>query len=396
MDRVMHFFVKDYNNINSAAVRAKSGKTAGIIGIISNLLLFAIKLIAGLLSMSVAMIADAVNNLSDSASSIVLLIGFKLSEKPADGKHPFGHARIEYVTGMIVSFIIIVLGIQLVISSGQDILAPRETEYGVLTFVILGVSIVIKVWQALFYRSVGRHIRSEAIFATSFDSRNDVLVTSAILIGAVITQLTGFNLDGYLGLAVAIFIVISGIMLVIDTTNPLLGSPPDDELVTEIHKKIMSYDGVLGMHDLTVHNYGEGRTFASVHCEVPAEEDILTSHDVIDNIERDFKRDLNINLVIHLDPIVTNDERTNALKENVVEEVRGIDERLSIHDFRVVWGRSHTNVIFDVAVPFDLDKSDAEIEAEITEAVHKINETYFAVMIIDRTDSNETAYGTVN
>ncbi len=385
MDKIMKIFVKDYDNAASPEVRMKSGKTAGIIGIVSNFILVVIKLIAGLLSGGVAMIADAVNNLSDAASSLVLLIGFKLSEKPADEGHPFGHARIEYITGMIVSFIVIILGIQLGITSGQKIIEPQKTEYSALTFVILGVSILIKIWQALFYRSVGKHLRSEAIFATSYDSRNDVIVTSVILIGAVITVTTGFNLDGYLGLVVAIFILISGIMLIIDTSNPLLGTPPSDALVESIQEKIMSYEGILDMHDLTVHNYGPGRIFASVHCEVAAEEDILTSHDIIDNIERDFKHNMSINLVIHLDPIVTNDERTNGLKEKVEKAIKQIDENLSIHDFRVVWGKSHSNVIFDVVAPFAMTESDEEIEAAATEAVQGIDTSYYAVVEIDRT-----------
>ena len=301
----MKAFVPGYGAQDTPQVREKSGKVAGAVGIATNLLLFAIKLAAGLVSGSVAVMADAVNNLTDSGSSIVMLVGFKLAGKPADEKHPFGHARIEYLSGVIVSFIVLFLGLELGRTSFEKIISPQPADFSALALVILVVSVLLKLWQCFFYRSVGKTIHSDTVFATSSDSRNDAIATTVVLLGALITRFTSVNLDGFLGLAVAVFIVVSGVKLIMETGNPLLGTAPDAALVRTIYEKILSYPGIFGIHDLTVHNYGEGKCFASVHCEVPAEEDILVSHDIIDNIERDFQRDMGIQLVIHLDPVVT-------------------------------------------------------------------------------------------
>lgn len=381
---LMRLFVKNYGDPNDLKAREKSGRVAGAVGIATNLLLFAIKLITGLLSGSVAILADAVNNLTDSGSSIIMLVGFKLAGKPADDKHPFGHARIEYLAGVIVSFIVLFLGLQLALTSFQKIFEPEQAQYSLPTLLTLAVSILIKLWQCLFYRSVGRTIQSEAIFATSSDSRNDVVATAVVLLGAGITVLTGWNLDGVMGMAVAVFIIISGVKLILDTGNPLLGTAPDKELVEQIYHKILAYNGVLGIHDLTVHNYGVGKCFASVHCEVSAERDILVSHDLIDNIERDFQHELGIQLVIHLDPVVTGDERTDALHAEVRDCVHAVYPQVSIHDFRVVWGITHTNVVFDVAAPYSLPDSDEEIRRRIAEVIHGLNETCHAVVTVDR------------
>lgn len=383
-DSIMSVFVKGYGTGEDPKVREKSGRVAGAVGIATNLLLFAIKLAAGLLSHSVAILADAVNNLTDSGSSIIMLVGFKLAGKPADEKHPFGHARIEYLSGVIVSFIVLFLGLQLGMTSVQKILAPEEAEFSALALGVLAASVLIKLWQCFFYRSVGKKISSEAIFATSSDSRNDVIATSVVLLGAAVTRFTGVNLDGFLGLAVAVFIVVSGVKLIMETGDPLLGMAPDQELVRSIYEKILTYDGVIGIHDLTVHNYGVGRRFASVHCEVPAEEDILVSHDIIDNIERDFLKNENIQLVIHLDPVVTGDERTNALQKQVREVVHRIYPQVSLHDFRVVWGITHSNIVFDVAAPFSLEDTDEEIRDRIAHEIHLLDQSYRTVITIDR------------
>lgn len=383
-DAIMKVLVKDYDCPERPEVREKSGRAAGAVGIVTNLLLFAIKFIAGLLSNSLAILADAVNNLSDSGSSVVMLVGFKLAGKPADEKHPFGHARMEYLSGVTVSFIVLFLGLQLGISSVQKIISPEEAEFGGPALAILGISILIKLWQCFFYRSVGKKIRSEAVLATSGDSRNDAITTTVVLLGAVITRLTSVNLDGFLGLAVAVFIVISGIKLIMETGNPLLGEAPEPELVRSIYEKILSYDGIIGLHDLTVHNYGAGRCFASVHCEVPAEEDILKSHDVIDNIERDFKEQEHIQLVIHLDPVVTNDPRTSLLHEQVLQAVRELYPQASIHDFRVVWGVTHSNVVFDVAMPFSVTDTEQQIVESVSRAVSQLDPSYRTVVTVDR------------
>ncbi len=381
---IMRAFVPGYGQRDDAQVREKSGKVAGPIGIATNLLLFAIKLAAGFLSGSVAVMADAVNNLTDSGSSIVMLVGFKLAGKPADEKHPFGHARMEYLSGVIVSFLVLFLGLELGRTSVEKIISPQPADFNLLALGILAVSVVIKLWQCFFYRSVGKTIHSDTVFATSSDSRNDAIATTVVLLGALITRFTGANLDGVLGLAVAVFIVISGVKLVIETGNPLLGVAPDEALVKQIYEKILSYEGVFGIHDLTVHNYGEGKCFASVHCEVPAERDILLSHDIIDNIERDFEKDLGIHLVIHLDPIVTGDERTNKLREQVGKLLHVVVPQASMHDFRVVWGVTHSNVVFDVAVPFSLQDSDQQIQERISQAVQTLDPTYRTVITVDR------------
>ena len=383
-DGIMKAFVPGYGKKDEPSVREKSGRVAGMVGIVTNLLLFAIKLAAGLLSGSVAVMADAVNNLTDSGSSIVMLVGFKLAGKPADEKHPFGHARIEYLSGVIVSFIVLFLGVELGMTSVEKIISPEAAEFNALTLTVLVVSILIKLWQCFFYRSVGKTIHSDTVFATSSDSRNDVIATSVVLLGAVITQLTDLNLDGFLGLAVAAFIVVSGVKLIMETGNPLLGMAPDEGLVKTIYEKILSYEGIFGIHDLTVHNYGEGKCFASVHCEVPAERDILISHDIIDNIERDFQRDLGIHLVIHLDPVVTEDERTNKLRDQVRKLMHVVYPQASVHDFRVVWGVTHSNVVFDIAVPFSLKETDQQIKERVDQAVRTLDPDYRTVVTVDR------------
>lgn len=364
--------------------REKMGRIAGAVGIGTNLLLFAIKLMAGWISGSVAIMADAVNNLTDSGSSIIMLVGFRLSGKPADKEHPFGHARIEYLCGVIVSFIVLFLGLELGKSSVGKIFSPEEAEFGPAALGVLAVSILIKLWQCLFYLRVGRKINSQSLIATASDSRNDVISTAAVLLGAVITRVSGVNLDGYLGLLVAVFIVVSGVKLIMETADPLLGPAPEEGLVREIYEKIRGYEGIMGIHDLTVHSYGQGRTFASVHCEVPAEEDILISHDLIDNIERDFLTDDNIHLVIHLDPVITCDEKANELRGRVLQSVKELYPEAAIHDFRVVWGVTHSNVLFDVAAPFSIKDSDSEVKEKVTRAVEALDPSYRPVIAVDR------------
>ena len=383
-DSIMKLFVAGYGKQDEPRIREKSGRVAGAIGIMTNFLLFAIKLAAGFISGSVAVMADAVNNLTDSGSSIIMLVGFKLAGKPADEKHPFGHARIEYLAGVIVSFVVLFLGLQLGMTSIEKIITPQPAEFNALSLSILVISIAVKLWQCFFYRSVGKTIHSDTVFATSSDSRNDVIATSVVLLGAVITKFTSLNLDGYLGLAVAVFIVVSGVKLIMETGNPLLGMAPDEALVKSIYEKILSYEGIFGIHDLTVHNYGEGKCFASVHCEVPAERDILVSHDIIDNIERDFQRDLGIHLVIHLDPVVTEDERTNKLREQVRNLLRVVYPQASLHDFRVVWGVTHSNVVFDIAVPFSLKVTDQQIKERVDQAIKTLDPDYRTVVTVDR------------
>ncbi|MDD6330434.1 MAG: cation diffusion facilitator family transporter [Firmicutes bacterium] len=383
-DLILRIFVRDHKNTEDPAVRDKCGRVAGAVGIVTNFLLFLMKIIVGTVFHSVSVTADAVNNLTDSGSSVVTLIGFKMASKPADEKHPFGHARIEYLSGVIVSFIVIFLGLQLGMSSIEKIITPEENALTPVALVVLIISILAKLWQCLFYRKVGRMIKSESVEATSKDSRNDVIATSVVLLGAVITMLTGVNLDGYMGAAVALFIVFSGVQLTISTADPLLGQAPEGELVQTITEKMLSYPGIIGMHDLAVHNYGVGRCFASAHCEVDAKNDILVSHDLIDNIERDFSRDLGIHMVIHLDPVIVGDARTDALHCKVQSLVTALYPTVTIHDFRVIWGVTHSNIVFDAAVPFAVKDSDAVITQKLEAEIQKLDPDYRTVVTIDR------------
>jgi cation diffusion facilitator family transporter len=378
-------FIKNPENTSNPAVRRRYGNVAGAVGIATNILLFFIKIIIGTFSGSIAMTADAINNLSDSGSSLVTLVGFKISGKPADSGHPFGHGRMEYIAGLIVSFIIVIIGYQLVVSSVQKTINPQETRYDVYVFAVLAVSIAVKVWQCLFYRKIGRKIDSLTLIATSSDSRNDVLATAAVLIAAIISLLTGFNLDGYMGAAVGLFILISGMKLTFETISPLLGAAPKKDLVNRIRSKVLSYDHIMGIHDLSVHSYGQSDCFASVHCEVSAEQDVMQSHDIIDNIERDFLED-GIHLVIHLDPVVTGDQKTNELKTRVEDIVGEISPRIGLHDFRAVWSITHTNLIFDVVVPYDFERSDAELIRLISVRISELDPTYNAVITVDHDD----------
>ena len=382
-DLILRIFVRDHKNTEDPAVRDKCGRVAGAVGIVTNFLLFLMKIIVGTVFHSVSVTADAVNNLTDSGSSVVTLIGFKMASKPADEKHPFGHARIEYLSGVIVSFIVIFLGLQLGMSSVEKIITPEENALTPVALVVLVISILAKLWQCLFYRKVGRMIKSESVEATSKDSRNDVIATSVVLLGAVITMLTGVNLDGYMGAAVALFIVFSGVQLTISTADPLLGQAPEGELVQTITEKMLSYPGIIGMHDLAVHNYGVGRCFASAHCEVDAKNDILVSHDLIDNIERDFSRDLGIHMVIHLDPVIVGDARTDALHCKVQSLVTALYPTVTIHDFRVIWGVTHSNIVFDAAVPFAVKDSDAVITQKLEAEIQKLDPDYRTVVTID-------------
>ena len=381
---ILRLFVRNAHRTKDPKVRADCGKVAGLVGIVTNLLLFGAKMLIGTLFHSVSITADAINNLTDSGSAIITMVGFKLAEKPADEKHPFGHARIEYLTGVIISFLVLFLGVEMGMSSIEKILHPAENTLTTAALLVLVLSVLVKLWQCLFYRKVGRMIRSETLEATSKDSRNDVISTAVVLVGAAISMFTGIHLDGWLGMAVAVMIIVSGVQLILDTADPLLGQAPDKELVDAIRAKILSYDGILAMHDLAVHSYGAGRCFASVHCEVDAHRDALESHDLIDNIERDFKKEMQIQLVIHMDPVVLNDPRANALKAQVQERCHALYPEVTLHDFRVVWGVTHSNVVFDLAVPFSVDDADAAVRVKVTEAVEALNPTYRAVITIDR------------
>ena len=381
---LIKLFMKDKTDVNSQSVRGSYGKLAGIVGIISNVILFVVKLFAGIISGSISITADAVNNLTDGAGALVTLVAFKLSERPADDDHPYGHARYEYISGVIVSCMIIVIGFQFLASSFQKIIEPSAVEYTLAFWVILAVSIIIKLWLGVFNSKIGKIINSSSLEAAAVDSRNDVIITGVVLVSAVFSYFTGIVIDGYMGVLVAIFILYSGIGLIRETLSPLLGEAPDGELVEQIQKKILNYDSVIGLHDLMVHNYGPNRQFASVHVEFPADQDIILSHDIIDNIERDFASEFQISLVVHLDPVVTNDPILNEWKDKVIKIVQNISLELDIHDFRMVKGISHNNLIFDVVVPHGYETGNKTLRTQISDEVKKIDSDYLCIITIDQ------------
>jgi len=383
-------FIKEYENYADATVRENYGKLAGVVGIVSNIILCVMKMLIGIISGSIAIIADAVNNLTDASSSVITLVGFKLASMPEDEEHPYGHARIEYLTGLLVSIIIIIVGIELLTSSIDKIMHPVTPEFSIATILVLVLAILIKVWQALFNFSVGKKINSLTLIATGTDSRNDVISTTVVLVSLLITHFTNINLDGYVGCLVALFIIWSGIQLVRETSSPLLGEAPDPELVKSIEVKTLSYNGVLGIHDLVVHNYGPGRIFASIHIEVDANGDIMESHDMIDNIERELSEELRIHLVAHLDPIQTDDPILNQVREKVGELLEEIEGVVSFHDFRMVSGPSHTNIIFDIVLSHNCTLKEAAITEKVQNFVRTIDENYFVVITFDRVFSKMT------
>ncbi len=383
-DILTKIFVKHSENISEPSVRTAYGKFAGGVGIVCNLILFAFKFIVGTLSGSMSITADAVNNLSDASSSIISLLGFRLAGKPADPEHPYGHARYEYLSGLAVAVIILIIGFELGRSSLDKILHPSAVKFSWITAVVLIASIAVKLWMALFNTKIGKKINSQTLIATAADSRNDVITTSAVLIAAVVSRFTSLELDGWMGLFVAAFIIYSGVGLIRETIDPLLGTSPDPELVTYIHNKIMSYPGVLGTHDLMIHDYGPGRQFASVHVEMAAESDVLESHDTIDNIEYDFKTNDHLHLIIHYDPIVTSDETIGNMRKWLGELVKKIDPIITVHDLRVVPGTTHQNLIFDCVVPQNYSMSDSKLKTMISAMVRAEYPDYFCVITIDK------------
>lgn len=383
-DFIIKKFIKDYENVNEQRVRESYGITASITGIILNTLLSIGKILTGIIFNSISVTADGVNNLSDGASSVITLIGFKISSKPADKDHPFGHARMEYLTGLILGIAVILVGVELIKSSFDKIMNPTKTIFSIEMIVVLIVSVLIKLWISLFYKKLGDKISSATLKASSTDSRNDVISTIVVILSLLVSKATGYEVDGYVGIIVALFILYSGYDILRDILNPLLGEMPDKEFIESIENKILSYDGIVNIHDLVVHNYGPNRYFASVHAEVDAKEDIMKSHDLIDNIERDFAREFDISLVIHLDPVITDDEEINELRSMTDKIVKSIDERLTMHDFRVVKGETHTNLIFDVVVPVDYDIKSSKLVSMIEKEIRNKDETYFAVVTVDK------------
>ena len=381
-------FVKNSDDIKNPLVRRAYGTMTSVTGILVNLLLFAIKLVAGTLSGSISIRADAVNNLSDAGSSVISLISFKLSAKPADRKHPFGHARIEYVASMIVSFLILFIGVELVRSSAEKLMAPVAPILSTVAVIILSISILLKLWLALFNRGIGKRIDSEVIRATAADSLSDACATAAVLIATVLgyflPEQVAPYIDPIMGILVAALIFWAGLKVLNDTKNSILGEAPDDKTVETIKRIVAQYPDALGIHDLTVHNYGPGRVMASLHVEVDGKQDIFQTHDTIDQIESRLRQEFGMDCTIHLDPIVTDDEHVTFWREKVTELSQKLQHGIKIHDFRMVPGTTHTNLIFDMEVPFEAKDSDECIKAKMAALIADISPSHFAVITIDR------------
>jgi len=381
---LLKLFVKNYKDTSDNTVREKYGVLGGTVGIVTNIILACAKLIIGTFSGSISITADAVNNFSDAGSSIITLIGFKMANKPADTSHPFGHGRIEYISGLIVAFIVLIFGVELMKSSVERIINPTEIIYSTWAIVVLVLSIAGKLWLGLFNKKLGKAINSTAMTAVFTDCLSDSGATLVTIISMLLARFADLNIDGILGAIVAVIIIIAGINIIKDTLSPLLGEAPDKELVENLAETILSFDKVVGIHDLIIHNYGSVKTFGSVHVEVPADEDVLLTHEIMDNIELEIKKKFGIELVAHCDPIETNNESVSQQKTMLIEIIRKINEKLTIHDFRMVSGPTHTNLIFDVVVPYDVKMSEEETITKISEKVKEHNPQYNCVITVDR------------
>ncbi|MBQ3236866.1 MAG: cation transporter [Oscillospiraceae bacterium] len=378
------FFIKDNKNYTDQKVRSAYGYLCGILGIAINILLFGGKFMAGAISGSVAVTADAFNNLSDAGSSAISLIGFRLASQKPDPHHPFGHGRFEYIASLIISMVIILMGFELGKDSVGKIVAPVDVEYSALTFAILGISIFAKFYMFLYNRSIGKKIDSSTLKATATDSISDTVSTFAVLVSAVLCEAFDIMIDGWVGLVVAGFIMFAGISSAKETIDSLLGTAPDEEFCKKVQDIVLSHDGMIGIHDMIVHNYGPGRVFISLHAEVPSDGNFVDIHDTIDNIEHDIMNETGCLATIHMDPVDVRDEETAKMRAKVAEIIKETDEKISFHDFRMVSGPTHTNVIFDIVVPHDYKLSDGEIAKLIADKIHAHDEKYFAVIDVDK------------
>ena len=383
-DFLVRHLVRDHENVQDPAVRERYGVMSGGVGIFLNLLLSLGKFFAGVLTGSIAVTADAFNNLSDAGSSVVTLVGFKLAGQKADDGPPFGHGRIEYLAGLLVSLLILMVGVELGKTSIEKIIRPEEVAFSLVTVIILICSILVKLWMCLFNRKLGRRINSAAMEATAADSLSDVVATSAVLAGTLIGHFAQVSIDGWIGVVVAIFILRAGWGAAKDTLNPLLGTAPEPELVKAIQQLVLSHEQVVGMHDLVIHDYGPGRRMCSFHAEVPEDKDIMDAHDAIDHIEREIQEKFGIETTVHMDPIATGDSEVARLREQVAELVREIDPDMSIHDFRLTRGPQHSNLIFDVVVPHRCRLTDEEVRQRITDTVRRVVPGCYVVLQLDR------------
>lgn len=381
---LVKLFYGEMDMSDEKAVRRAYGTACSGAGIGFNVLLFAGKLIAGMLSGSVAIVSDAFNNLSDAGSSIISLVGFKLSNKKSDPQHPFGHGRLEYISGLCVSFLIILMGVELGKASIEKIIEPAQVKFSLLTAAILAASILVKLYMALYNSRIGKRLNAVTMKAMAKDSLSDAVATSVVLISMIVAKLADIAIDGYCGAVVAAFILFTGITAARDTISPLLGQKPDSEFIEEVMRIVNAHKEIIGTHDLVVHDYGPGRLMITLHAEVDADMDILVAHDAVDNIENELREKLGCSAVVHMDPIVTDDVETNATREEIKRVVSNIDSRMTIHDFRMVPGPTHTNVIFDVAVPFDTDMDDDELRKILGARIRDVDSKLNAVIEIDK------------
>ena len=381
-------FVKNHQDAQSPAVRTAYGTMVSITGIVLNIILFAAKFVVGTLFGAISIVGDAVNNLSDAGTQIISLISFRIAAKPADREHPFGHARIEYVTSMIVSFLVMLVGFELLKSSVAQIFSPERPDSSPVAIFVLVGSMLCKLWLGLFNRTIGKKIDSSVMRATAADSLSDVFATGAVLIATVLPmdfKNMSWNPDAYMGVIVAILIVVAGFRILNESKNAILGEAPSEEIVKQISETVDRYEGALGIHDMVVHNYGPGRIIASLHIEVDGSVDVFETHDMIDTIEKELRDVCGIEATIHMDPIVTDDEQVNELRAKTAEAVQKIHPSMQIHDFRFVAGATHTNLIFDVVLPFEVKMSEADVKAAVAEKIKEINPTYCVVLNVDRT-----------
>ncbi len=381
---LIKLFIPNSEYTTDEHVRTSYGVLSGCVGIVLNVVLAVLKMACGLFTRSISIVADGVNNLFDSLSSIISLAGFKISGKPADDEHPFGHGRAEYVSALTLAFVVLVTGIELVKSSVDKLMNPEAVVFSLSAAIVLVFAIFSKLWLAVFNTKIGKKINSITVKAVVKDSIGDIAATSSTLIALISSKFTDAPVDAVMGIVVALFIIYTGISIIKDTLGPLLGEPPDNAIVDEIGTKVLSYDGVIAIHDLVLHAYGHSKIIGSLHVEVPATTDVMVSHDTIDLIERDIKSSLGIDITIHMDPILVDDEHTDTLKGVVLEIVNTIDERITLHDFRVVDGPTHTNMIFDLVIPHKFPMTENELLITLNEKIKEKDESYFAVVTIDR------------
>ncbi len=386
---LIRLFVKNSEDIRNPDVRKDYGTLSGGVGIVCNILLFVFKVITGIVSSSISVIADAFNNLSDAASSIITIIGFKLADKPADNEHPYGHGRYEYLSGLLIAFLIVMTAVELLKSSVDKIFSSSDVEFSAFSVIILLLSIGVKLWMAVFNKKIGRKLNASAMLATAADSLSDCIATGAVLISLIVGYIFKINIDGYTGVLVALFVFKAGFEAANDTLKPLLGQAPDPEFVKALEDSVLEDNKIKGIHDMHIHDYGPGRVVVSLHAEIPAEMNVMEAHDIIDSTEDKIKKKYKCDISIHMDPVETENERVNELKKTVGEIINEISPKLNFHDFRITQGPMRTNIIFDIEIPFGFEMKDSDVIKEISRRVKAMDESYYVVIQVDKVVVNE-------